>query len=103
MRRMALGNDWEIVRDMTEFSSTTGTEAAKSGLTLTGYLSLTKTGATIHATLSKSLTETSIAGRYAAVVTGTDLTAQLTSVLGTKTKVVIYEIVTGSGYMDFEP
>jgi hypothetical protein len=103
VRQLVLGNDWEIVRDMTEFSTTTGAQAPKSGLTLTGYLSQTKTGATIHATLSKSLAETGVAGRYAGTVLGSDLTTQLTSLLGTLQSMTLYERVVGASYQDYEP
>ena len=99
MRRLFLGNDWQLVRDMTEWSTTTGLYVPKSGLSLTGFLSATKTGATIHATLSKSLTERASTGEYYATVPGTDLSAQLASYVGK----VIYERVTGAGYQDAEP
>ncbi len=80
IREIFLANDWNLVRDMGEWSTTTGAFAAKSGLTLTGWLSATKTGAAIHASLSKTpLSERAGTGEYYATVLGTDLTAQLAS------------------------
>lgn len=51
---------------------------AATGLTgLTVRLAATETGAAIHATLSKSLTELGTTGYYTAVFEGADLEAQL--------------------------
>lgn len=102
MRTLALGNDWEFVRDMKEFSTVTGQPEPKTGLTLTGFFSRTKNGAAIDPTLSKSLIETSVVGRYAAPCQGSDITTYLTPVLGTLQAVVIYDRCTGTGYSDYE-
>jgi hypothetical protein len=103
MRKIAITSDWEIVRDMTEWSAATGAHVAKSGLTLTGFLSATRDGAAIHSSLSKPLVEVGSTGRYGAATAATDHATHLnadplTSYLGR----TIYERVTGTGYSDYE-
>lgn len=102
MRRIYLNSDYQIVRDMTEWSSTTGQHEPKTGLTLTGFLSTSPTGSAIHASLSKSLVEVGTTARYGAATAATDHVTHLTSILGTAASVVIYDRVTGTGYADAE-
>lgn len=100
MRELYLDNDHEIVRDMTEWDVATGEHEARSGLTLTGFISATSGGTAIHASLSKSpLDEVGSTGRYHKAVAGTDLRTHLLSYVG-KT---VFERVTGAGYADNEP
>lgn len=66
-----------------EEKDATRTWIPSAGLTLTVYLSATEGGSTIHATLSKSMTEASgKAGTYYARYEGTDLRTQLLASVG---------------------
>lgn len=102
MRRIDVASNWTIVRDMTEWSASTGQHEPKSGLTLTGLLSLTPDGAAIHASLSKSLVEVGSTARYGATTAAGDHQTHLAGAPSLVGK-VIYERVTGAGYEDYEP
>jgi len=79
-----LDNDHLIEQDLTRPATTTGEDEAATGLSgLTGRLSATDGGATIHASLSVSLSERSAtAGRYYGVLQGADLRTQLLTYVG---------------------
>lgn len=72
-----LDNDFEIEVALQRKNSTTGDLEPATGLTLTGRLSATDGGATIHASLSVNLTERGTTGIYAGVLNGEDLRTQL--------------------------
>lgn len=91
MKTIVLDNDWVFIWPGIRWNTSTGvTEAdAAHSPTLLAWLSATDGGATIHATLSKTMVETSIPGKYMAVVDGDALRAQLAaSYIGR----VIYEV-----------
>lgn len=96
MKTIPTGNDWEMIWPGTRRNAATGiTEPAAGIAGLLGWLSATDRGATIHATLSKSMAErASTPGEYFAIIEGTDLTAQL---LPTYAGQVIYEVFGDSG------
>jgi hypothetical protein len=72
------GNDKIETFYLTTPNSLTGEPEAATGLTLTVHYSLTKSGATIHSDVSKSLTEyADTDGLYHATQTGTAITARL--------------------------
>lgn len=85
------GNDKHEAFDLTTPSTTTGEPVAATGLTgLTVHYSLTRSGATIHADVSKSLAEyASTPGRYHATQTGASITARLGSLGGERIYAVI--------------
>ena len=65
-----LDNDWEYEVNITRKDTATGTVEAAAGLSgITGRISLTPTGLTIHADLTKTLAErASTPGEYFAIV-----------------------------------
>ncbi len=76
------GNDAEFEYELDQKNASTGLAEAATGLSgLTCFYSATKTGATIHASLSVSASERSATGRYFGVHQGSDLTAHLASFL----------------------
>jgi hypothetical protein len=78
VKTISLDNDWEVEYVATRKNATTGVIEPATGLTgLIGKLSATDGGATIHATLSVSLTERGTTGIYFGVLQGDDLRAQL--------------------------
>jgi hypothetical protein len=90
VKTVVLDNDWEMEYVATRKNATTGVSEPATGLTgLVGKLSATDGGATIHATLSVTLTERGTTGIYFGVLQGDDLRTQLAgSFLGQ----VVYEV-----------
>lgn len=77
------GNDDEPEHTLTRKNATTGAVEPATGLSgLTFRLSLTRNGAAINATLSKTAAERGTLGIYYATFDGSDLTAQLASYAG---------------------
>ena len=89
-RRLYLDNDFEPEYAITRKNTSTGDDEVAAGLTgLTVRISATDGGATIHADLSKTLSErASTDGTYYAVIDGDDLRAQLASYAGSTVYVV---------------
>lgn len=89
------GNDKIEQFDLTTPDSTTGEDTPATGLSsLTVHYSATKSGATIHASLTKTLAERSeVPGRYYATEEGSDITAQLTAYANQR----IFAVVKDSG------
>jgi len=87
-------NDHEYVYRATRRNTATGALEAAAGLTgVQAWLSATDGGASLHATLTKTLAErASTPGEYFAIVDGTDLTTHLPAA-GTS----VYEIVNDGG------
>jgi len=77
------GNDDEPEKAVTRKNVDTGDVEALSGVTVfTFFLAATKTGAAIHASLSKPAVERGTLGVYWAVFEGTDLVTHLTAYVG---------------------
>ena len=75
-----LDNDFEPELRLTRKNASTGDLEAATGLTgLTGRLSATDAGATIHASLSVSLTERGTTGIYYGTIEGDNLRTHLAS------------------------
>jgi len=90
LKTVSLDNDWELEYAATRKNASTGAIEPATGLAgLTGRLSATDAGATIHASLSVSLSERGTTGIYFGVLQGDDLRAQLAASF---TNVVIYEV-----------
>lgn len=88
---------------MTQFDTSTGEHEPKSGLVLTGFLSLTRTGTAVGS-LTGAMTEVGSTARYAVALLGSDIDSALTAlVTAAGGKLIIYERVTGTGYQDNEP
>jgi hypothetical protein len=89
MKSVALDNDWELEYAATRKNASTGALEPATGLAgLTGRLSATDGGATIHATLSVSLSERGTTGIYFGVLQGDDLRVQLAALVNT----IVYEV-----------
>ena len=77
------GNDQEFEYELDQKNATTGLAEAATGLSgITSHYALTKTGATIHASLSVSASELGTTGRYFGVHQGNDLTTHLAAYEG---------------------
>jgi hypothetical protein len=89
-RKIPLDNDFEFEYTLTRKNTNTGVDEAATGLTsLTGLISASDAGATIHADLSVSATERSgKSGTYYGVFDGDKLRTHLASLIGTKVYVV---------------
>lgn len=84
-----LDNDYEPEYTLTRKNASTGASEAATGLSgLTVRVSATKGGATIHASLSKTLAERGTLGIYYARLEGDDLRAQLATYIGQKVYLV---------------
>ncbi len=86
-----LDNDWEYEVNITRKNTASGAvEAAATLANITGRISLTPTGDTIHAALTKTLAERSdTPGEYFAIVEGDDLRSHLAAYVGQS----VYEII----------
>ena len=86
-----LDNDWEYEVNITKKNTATGAVEVAEGLSaITGRISLTPTGDTIHADLTKTLAErTTTDGEYFAIVDGDDLRTRLAAYVGQS----VYEII----------
>lgn len=89
-----LDNDHLIEQDITTVDGDTGEDGeAAVGLALTGLISASDAGASIHASLSVSLSErSSTPGRYYGVLQGTDLRTHLAAYIGSW----VWEVVSDS-------
>ncbi len=77
------GNDQEFEYELDRKNATTGLAEDAAGLSgITCHYALTKTGATIHASLSVSASERGSTGRYYGVHQGSDLTTNLAAYEG---------------------
>jgi len=89
VKTIYLDSDWEFEYRATRKNATTGALEPATGLAgLTGRLSLTDGGATIHATMSVALAERGTTGIYFGVLEGDNLRTQLLALVGT----VVYEV-----------
>lgn len=101
-RKIYLRNDWDIHRD--EVASR---GILQTGLSPRGFISATKDGATIHATLEIILTELT-AGEYIGTIQGTAITTILgplltaAEALGQGLKVYERVVVDTQDYDDYE-
>lgn len=96
-----IARDFEFQTDITRWGLTTGESEAAAGLSgLTAHISLTRSGASVDASLTKSLNErTATPGRYWCTFDRADLQTHLAAQVGRS----VYVIVTKVGDVDPKP